>query len=306
MQVVTRIAEMQRWADSERARRQRIGFVPTMGYLHDGHLSLVQLARQHADKVVVSIFVNPLQFGQNEDLDRYPRDLEGDERKLRDAGVDVLFLPHAAEMYPPRFQTTVEVSEVTRGLCGVSRPTHFRGVTTVVAKLFLAVKPHAAVFGAKDYQQLVAIRQMVRDLNFDIAILAAPIVRESDGLAMSSRNAYLAPAERTAARALARSLFAACRAFAAGEREADAIRSLVQSHLDAEPWVRIDYIEVVDAETLAPVRTIARPALVALAAFVGGTRLIDNCVLDPAKPSAASLSLQVQTQPPSTGTEGRT
>lgn len=284
---------MQSWADSERAQRRSIGFVPTMGYLHDGHLSLVRLARQHADKVVVSIFVNPLQFGENEDFNRYPRDLEGDEHKLRAAGVDVLFLPRVPEMYPEGFQTVVEVKEVARGLCGASRPTHFRGVTTVVVKLFLAVKPHIAVFGAKDYQQLMVIRQMVRDLNFDITILAAPIVREPDGLAMSSRNAYLTPPEREAARSLSRSLLAACRAFAAGERSADAIRSLVSRELAAEPLARVDYVEVVDAQTLTPITTITRPALVALAVFIGTTRLIDNCVLDPANPVAASFSMQL-------------
>ncbi|MCX8071124.1 MAG: pantoate--beta-alanine ligase [Candidatus Binatia bacterium] len=281
MRLVESVRTMQEWADRERAQGRRIGFVPTMGYLHEGHLSLVRLARERADSVVVSIFVNPLQFGANEDFDRYPRDPVGDRRKLEAAGVDVLFFPEASELYPPGFQTTVEVSEVTRGLCGISRPTHFRGVTTVVAKLFLAVKPHVAVFGAKDFQQLVTVKQMVRDLNFDVEIIAGPIVREADGLAMSSRNAYLTPEERQAARVIPESLAEARRAFAAGESSAERLREIVIRRLSAEPRARVDYVEVVDAETLQPVTAIERAALLAIAAFFGRTRLIDNCVLAP-------------------------
>ena len=273
---------MQRWADQQRGHGRRIGFVPTMGYLHRGHLSLVEIARSRADSVVVSIFVNPLQFGANEDFQRYPRDLEGDRCKLESVAVDALFLPRSDEFYPPGFQTQVEVERVTRGLCGVSRPTHFRGVTTVVAKLFLAVKPHVAVFGLKDFQQLVTIRRMVRDLNFDVEIVPAPIVREPDGLAMSSRNAYLSPEERHAARGIFEALTRAHAAFAAGERAAQRLRDVAADHLSAAPLTRIDYVEVVDAETLEPVQTVERPAVVAVAAFVGSTRLIDNCLLDPA------------------------
>lgn len=288
MHVIESVRQMQQWADGQRAAARRIGFVPTMGYLHRGHLSLIELARSRTDCVVVSIFVNPLQFGANEDFDRYPRDLEGDRRKLESAGVDVLFLPHTEELYPPGFQTTVEVERVTRGLCGASRPTHFRGVTTVVAKLFLAVKPHVAVFGAKDFQQLVTVRQMVRDLNFDIEILSGPIVREADGLAMSSRNAYLLPAERVAARAIFQALSEARAAFASGERNADRLRELVASRLSSVALTRIDYVELVDAETLEPVRRIQRSAVLAVAAFLGSTRLIDNCLLDPAEETGSA------------------
>jgi len=299
MRLITDIGSMQRWADEQRARGRRIGFVPTMGFLHEGHLSLVRVAAERTDVVVVSIFVNPLQFGANEDFDRYPRDLEGDQRKLEGAGTDVLFLPTAAELYPPNFQTSVEVAHVTRGLCGASRPTHFRGVTTVVAKLFLAVKPHVAVFGAKDFQQLVTVRQMVRDLNFDVEIVGAPIVREPDGLAMSSRNAYLSADERLAARCLSQALARAQDAFAAGERAAARLRQLARNHIEAEPLARIDYVEVVDAGTLEPVDTVARPALLALAVFFGSTRLIDNCLLDPAHVGSTRLEKQEEIETPS-------
>lgn len=288
MQVITTAAEMQHWADRERALGRRIGFVPTMGFLHRGHLSLVEIARSRADSVVVSIFVNPLQFGANEDFDRYPRDIEGDQAKLASAGVNVLFLPQAQDMYPPGFQTTVEVGRVTQGLCGASRPTHFRGVTTVVTKLFLAVKPHVAVFGAKDFQQLVTVRQMVKDLNFDIEIVPAPIVREPDGLAMSSRNAYLSPSERKAATSIFQSLNQARAVFSAGERNAERLRELVVRRLSIVPSARIDYVDVVDAETLHPVQNISRPAVLAVAVFFGTTRLIDNCILDPATASSAA------------------
>jgi len=281
MRTIERIRDMQHWADEVRARGERIGFVPTMGYLHEGHLSLVRMAKAICPRSVVSIFVNPLQFGPAEDLARYPRDLERDTRLLANEGVDVLFLPQASEMYPQDFQTTVEVAEVTKGLCGASRPTHFRGVTTVVTKLFLAVKPHVAVFGEKDFQQLVTIRRLVRDLNFDVEIVAGPIVREADGVAMSSRNVYLAPAERAPATALVRALELAERAVAEGFREAAEIRDLVRNHIEREELARIDYVELVDAETLRPVNRIERPTLLALAVFFGSTRLIDNRVLDP-------------------------
>lgn len=280
MRTIERIVEMQHWADAERARGERIGFVPTMGYLHEGHLSLVQRAKELCSRTVVSIFVNPLQFGPTEDLERYPRDLERDARLLSGEGVDVLFLPSCAEMYPAGFQTSVNVEEVTKGLCGASRPTHFRGVTTVVTKLFLAVKPHVAVFGEKDFQQLVTVRQLVRDLNFDISIVAAPIAREPDGLAMSSRNAYLAPHERAAATVLSRALRLAQQKVASGVRAAQELRAFVYQCLAEEPLARVDYVELVDVQRLRPITTIEGPTLLALAVFFGSTRLIDNCVLE--------------------------
>jgi pantoate--beta-alanine ligase len=279
MQTITTIHAMQTWADATRTRGERIGLVPTMGYLHAGHLSLVAEARRHADRVAASIFVNPLQFGPSEDLARYPRDLERDTAMLTDAGTDVLYLPTVSEMYPEGSQTTVTVEHVTQGLCGDSRPGHFRGVTTVVAKLFNAVKPHVAVFGQKDFQQLVAIRRMARDLDFDIEIIAAPIVREPDGLAMSSRNAYLSPEERRAARCLSHALQLAEAAAQRGEANAAAIRQLAASAIATEPRARIDYIAVVDPDTMRPVDQITGPTLLALAVFIGLTRLIDNTVL---------------------------
>ncbi len=279
METIAHPRAMQAWADRTRAARRRIGLVPTMGYLHDGHLSLVREAQRRAEQCVVSVFVNPLQFGPNEDLDRYPRDLERDAALLRAAGVDVLYLPSAAAMYPEGFQTQVTVAEVTKGLCGRSRPGHFPGVTTVVTKLFNAVKPHVAVFGEKDYQQLATIRRMVVDLDLDVEIVGGPIVRELDGVAMSSRNKNLNAAERRAAGCLARALVVASESVAAGERNGAAIADKVRSVIGGEPLARVDYVELVDAATLQPVANIAQPTLLAIAAFIGGTRLIDNVVL---------------------------
>ena len=250
-----------------------------MGYLHPGHLSLLAGARRHTDCCVVSIFVNPLQFGPQEDFSRYPRDQQRDTTVLSDAGVDVLYVPSAAAMYPDGFQSAVRVAEVTRRLCGRSRPGHFEGVTTVVAKLFNAVKPHVAVFGEKDFQQLVAIRRMVRDLDFDIEIVSGPIVREPDGVATSSRNANLTPAERIAARCLSRALARATEAVKQGERHADAILDRVRLVLDAEPLVRVDYAELVDVDALEAVSEVDRPTLLALAVYIGRVRLIDNTIL---------------------------
>jgi pantoate--beta-alanine ligase len=281
MDIITTVHDMQRWADGARARGQRIGLVPTMGYLHAGHLSLVETARQHADCTVVSIFVNPLQFGANEDLDRYPRDLEADTCKLAAAGADVLFLPDTAAVYPEGFQTTVTVDQVTRFLCGAGRPVHFRGVTTVVAKLFNMVKPHVAVFGRKDYQQLVTIRRMVADLNFDIAIIAAPIVREVDGLAMSSRNAYLSPPQRRAALCLSRALAAAHAAVSDGETDGLRVLAAARRVITDEPLARLEYVSLVDPETLEDITSLNAPALLAFAVHIGQTRLIDNTLLTP-------------------------
>jgi len=273
-------AAMRAWSDRARADGRRIGLVPTMGALHAGHLSLVDEARRLADACVVSIFVNPLQFDAKDDLARYPRDLAGDRARLERAGTAILYAPGAEEMYPPGFQTEVTVSKVTAALCGRSRRGHFRGVTTVVAKLFHAVKPHVAIFGEKDFQQLTTIRRMVADLDFGIEIVGMPILREVDGLAMSSRNANLSLDERTAARSLSRALAAGRDAVAAGTRSADAVLARVHAVLSSERLARIDYAELVDAETIEPIETIEkRPALLALAVFVGRTRLIDNAVL---------------------------
>ena len=279
MEEIVSAAEMRAWADRARGAGARIGLVPTMGYLHDGHLSLVAEARRRADTCVASIFVNPLQFGPSEDLARYPRDLPRDRTALSDAGVDVLYLPSAAEMYPPHFQTEVTVSEVSSGLCGRSRPGHFRGVTTVVTKLFNAVKPHVAVFGEKDFQQLAVIRRMAADLDTGIEVVGAPIVREADGVAMSSRNAYLSADERAAARCLSRALASAREALAGGARDSNTILGAVRAELDREPLARVDYAELVDVDSLQPIEHIGDSALLALAVFIGRTRLIDNAVL---------------------------
>lgn len=270
---------MRAWSDAERRRGRRIGLVPTMGFLHEGHLSLVRIAAERSDACVVSIFVNPLQFAAGEDLDRYPRDEAGDRAKLEAAGVEVLYMPAAEAMYADGFQTAVTVAEVTRGLCGDSRPAHFQGVTTVVAKLFNAVRPDVAVFGEKDYQQLAAVRRMVRDLDFGIDVVGGPIVRDADGLAMSSRNAYLSPGERAAALVLSRSLTQARRIYTDGERDTATVLARVRSLISAEPLVRLEYAAIVDAESLRPVERVRPPALLALAAQVGKTRLIDNALL---------------------------
>lgn len=286
MEIITTVLQMQRWSDATRTRGLRIGFVPTMGYLHEGHLSLVAEARQRTDAVVASIFVNPLQFGANEDLARYPRSIERDTQLLTDAGTDVLFLPDVKEMYPEGFQTAVVVDRVTRGLCGASRPTHFQGVTTVVAKLFNMVKPHVAVFGQKDFQQWVAIRRMAADLNFDIEIVGAPIVREADGLAMSSRNAYLSGPERQAALCLSKALHAAAEQVDRGESDALRILAAARRVITDEPLARLDYATLVDLDTLEEVTTVRAPALLALAVNIGKTRLIDNRILKGSKLTA--------------------
>jgi len=263
-----------------RREGRRIGFVPTMGYLHEGHLSLVRESRARADVTVVSIFVNPAQFGPNEDFQKYPRDLEKDSAFLSEAGVDGLFYPDAAEIYPPNYRTYVEVVGLQDRLCGRSRPGHFRGVATVVLKLFDIVGPDLAFFGAKDAQQVLIIRRMAADLDLDVEVVTCPIVREPDGLALSSRNAYLTPAQRTAARVLSTSLRWADKAVGAGERDAGRLVSGIRSILEAEPLARIDYVEAVDPETLEPVAEIRGRVLVALAVFIGSTRLIDNIRFD--------------------------
>lgn len=257
-----------------------LGFVPTMGYLHDGHLSLVRAARDECASVVVSIFVNPTQFGTNEDLDAYPRDLPHDFRILEDAGADLIWTPTSEMMYPPGFQTWVTVEKVTQPLEGAQRPGHFRGVTTIVAKLFNAVQPHRAYFGQKDAQQAAVIRQMTRDLNFPIEIVVCPTVREPDGLAMSSRNNYLNPNERDAATVLHRALTAAKKAFESGERDAECLRQILQDTINAETLAHLQYVSCADAETLQELRgTIQNQALLSMAVYIGKTRLIDNLII---------------------------
>ncbi|MFH1008030.1 MAG: pantoate--beta-alanine ligase [Candidatus Latescibacterota bacterium] len=279
MRVIEQIGEMQAWADGVRFESKRIGLVPTMGGLHEGHLSLIRLAKKRTDVVVVSIFVNPTQFGPGEDYEKYPRTFDQDRYLAEQAGAGVIFSPNAAEMYPPDFCTTVEVAGLTKGLCGASRPGHFRGVTTVVAKLLCAVKPHVAVFGQKDFQQAAVIQGVVRDLNLDVEIVTAPIVREADGLAMSSRNTFLSPEERREARVLFRSLKKAEESVQAGQQEVSGITQAIRAEILAMPGVRIDYIEMVDPETLEPVTRIEGRVLVALAVWIGKTRLIDNMIL---------------------------
>jgi pantoate--beta-alanine ligase len=266
---VTTVGEMKALVRRWKAEKKTIGFVPTMGYLHEGHLSLIRESKGRADITIVSIFVNPIQFGPDEDFKKYPRDLEKDSAYLQKSGVDCLFFPGAAEMYPPGYRTFVDVQGLQDRLCGRSRPGHFRGVATVVLKLFNIVRPDLAFFGAKDAQQVLIIKRMADDLNLDLEVVTCPIVRESDGLALSSRNAYLSPEERKAARVLSMSLRRAEQAVAAGERDAAKI-------IEAEPLALVDYVEAVDPTSLEPVAEIRGNVLVALAVFIGSTRLIDN------------------------------
>lgn len=256
-----------------------VGFVPTMGYLHEGHLALIRHAKEECDSVVVSIFVNPTQFGPNEDLAKYPRDLERDLRLIEPLGVDLVWTPTAEVMYPPGYQTWVEVEAVTRPLEGAMRPGHFRGVTTVVAKLFNAVQPHKAYFGQKDAQQAAVIRRMTLDLNFPIEIVVCPTVREADGLAMSSRNVYLSPEQRKAATVLFRSLSAAKELYESGERNAEALRRKMKEVLAAEPLAQVQYVSCADYDTLEELSEVRGKALLSMAVFIGKTRLIDNFVL---------------------------
>ncbi len=279
MEVIRTIPEMQQLADRYRREGKTIGFVPTMGYLHEGHLSLMRIARPKCDVLVVSIFVNPTQFGPNEDFEKYPRDFARDEALCREEQVDVVFYPDAGEMYGPDYLTYVTVEKLSQTMCGLSRPTHFRGVTTVVSKLFNIVKPHLAVFGQKDYQQALIIRKMVEDLNFDIEIITGPIVREPDGLAMSSRNTYLSPEERRSALCLYKSLQLAERLAKEGQRNAAAIREEIEKLIRSHPYTEIDYVAIVDGNTLEPVEEVGDNTLVALAVKVGSTRLIDNTLI---------------------------
>ena len=257
-----------------------VGFVPTMGYLHEGHVSLARRARQECDGVIASIFVNPTQFGPTEDLSKYPRDLKRDLQLLEAAGVDLVWTPTNEEMYLPGFSTWVEVEGLTRPLEGAARPGHFRGVTTVVTKLFNAVQPQKAYFGQKDAQQAAVIRKMTRDLNFPIEIVVCPTVREPDGLAMSSRNSYLSPEERTAAPILFRALTTAKSAYENGERNADALRKTMSDVLASEPLANQQYVSCADYDTLEELTTVTDKSLLSMAVFIGKTRLIDNFVLE--------------------------
>ena len=279
MKIITGISDMQSFADSLRSQGRTIGFVPTMGFLHDGHVSLMGRARQSCDIVVASIFVNPTQFGPREDFSRYPRDVEGDRKKCEAAGVDVLFMPAAAEMYPEKPSVFVVVEGLSDVLEGAIRPGHFRGVATVVAKLFSIVKPHKAFFGQKDYQQCAVIKGMVKGLNLDVEIVVMPIVREKDGLAMSSRNSYLNVDERRKAAVIYRALFAAKRLAVAGVREPEKLRNKMQAILLEEKGISIDYIEIVDPESLAPVSVVAGNVVLLVAVRINSTRLIDNLLI---------------------------
>ncbi len=269
-------AQVKEW----RRQGHSVGFVPTMGYLHEGHESLIQRAVKENDKVVVSDFVNPIQFGAQEDLSTYPRDLDADCALCEAAGVDLLFHHAPEEMYAPDFSTYVKAERVSDGLCGKSRPTQFQGVCTVVCKLFHIVMPDRAYFGQKDAQQLAVIRRMTRDLNLDIAIVGCPIIREADGLAKSSRNTYLNEEERTAALVLSRAIFLGEELIKQGERDAETVLSAMREIILAEPLARIDYVEMVDADTMETIRQAKGRTLVAIAVWIGTTRLIDNFILE--------------------------
>ncbi|MDD3276479.1 MAG: pantoate--beta-alanine ligase [Kiritimatiellales bacterium] len=280
MKIIESPEEMQKQARLLIQSGEYIAFVPTMGFLHEGHLSLIRLAKEYSDTVVVSIFVNPAQFGPNEDLDAYPRDFARDEKLCREAGADILFYPTSQNMYLDGHSMWLSEESLSTVLCGASRPGHFRGVCTIVAKLLNIVQPDFMVLGEKDAQQLRVLRRMVRDLNFAVKIIAAPTVRAADGLAMSSRNKYLTSAERKEAVCLFQSLEKAKALFAAGERDAETLKAAVRAVIEATSG-KVDYIELVDDETLQSVQTLEKPALIALAVKFSGARLIDNTVLAP-------------------------
>lgn len=277
MRTVSSIQELR--ASLNEVRPQTIGFVPTMGYLHEGHLSLVDKAKETADVVVMSIFVNPLQFGPNEDLANYPRDIERDSRLAKSRGVDILFFPPVEEMYPPGSKTNVSVQDITESMCGASRPGHFDGVTTVVAKLFNIIQPDYAFFGMKDAQQVAVVMQMVRDLNMPIEVVPCPIVREADGLALSSRNVYLSPEERKQALVLSRALRQAQSMVGLGERNVETLRTAIEKVIQESSLASIDYIEIRSYPGLMPLEELHGDCIVALAVRFGSTRLIDNIML---------------------------
>lgn len=279
MRTIRSIEDMQASAESLRREGRRIGFVPTMGYLHEGHLSLMRRAREECDIVVVSVFVNPTQFGPSEDFDRYPRDPDGDRRKCEAAGVDILFMPGAEDMYPGGPAVYVSVDGVSDILEGAVRPGHFRGVATVVCKLFNIVKPHRAYFGQKDFQQCVIIKRMVLGLDMDVEVIVMPTIREPDGLAMSSRNVYLSPSERIAARALYRALIRGEELIRSGTKDMAKVKQAMAGIILDEKRATIDYIEIVDPETLSPLDTRADKMVLLVAVRIGRTRLIDNLLI---------------------------
>ncbi len=280
MEITGTIEEVRKQVKEWRKQGLSVGLVPTMGYLHEGHKSLIDRAVAENDRVVVSDFVNPIQFGVNEDLATYPRDIEADKRLCEQAGADLIFHPEAGEMYAPDFSTYVEMQKVSEGLCGKTRPTHFRGVCTVVCKLFHIVMPDRAYFGQKDAQQLAVIRRMVRDLDLDIQIVGCPIIREEDGLAKSSRNTYLSREERKAALVLSRAVFLGEDLMKKGERDADTILSAMRSLIRQEPLAKIDYVEMVDADSIEPLVRARGRVLTAMAVYIGTTRLIDNFIME--------------------------
>ena len=288
MQVVNTIADVRRLTAAARLAGQTIGLVPTMGFLHDGHAALITAAAADCQLVVVSIFVNPTQFGPSEDFHAYPRDLQRDVRTCQAAGAHVIFAPAVGEMYPDGFGTHVEVGGLGDLLCGASRPGHFRGVATVVAKLFGIVQPDRAYFGQKDYQQTLVIRRMVADLNLPVEVVVRPTVRHPDGLAMSSRNTYLSSTERAAATVVYRGLQAARQAIAAGERDVATIKRELEGIIGAEPLARLDYLAIASPEDLSPLELVAPTTLVALAVWIGRTRLIDNILIAVPIPETAS------------------
>ena len=279
MMTISSIADMQQTSLALKREGKRIAFVPTMGFLHEGHASLLREGRERGDVLVLSIFVNPIQFGPSEDLDRYPRNLEGDCAIAQECGVDIVFTPTAVEMYPAGFQTAIRVKEFSLPLCGGSRPGHFDGVATVVAKLFNIVQPDLALFGKKDFQQLAVIRRMTQDLSLPVEIVGMPIVREQDGLAMSSRNAYLSTDQRQSALCLSRAIRTVRERYAAGERTAETLLNAAQELIRTESAASIDYLEFRDATTLETVATASHTTLMALAVKIGTTRLIDNTLL---------------------------
>lgn len=279
MKIAATIKEVRTQVKEWKKQGLTIGFVPTMGYLHEGHQSLMEAARKENDKVVVSIFVNPMQFGPTEDLAQYPRDLEHDCTLCEKVGVDLIFHPEPEEMYAPDFCSFVDMTGLTEGLCGKTRPIHFRGVCTVVTKLFNIVTPDKAYFGQKDGQQLAVIRRMVRDLNMDLTIVGCPIVREEDGLAKSSRNTYLSPEERRAALILSKTI-ALGKTLAQTQKDTASVIQAMKENIETEPLARIDYIEAVDADSMQPITKFDRPAMLAMAVYIGKTRLIDNTLID--------------------------
>lgn len=279
MKVVHTIQEVRDFVKSQRAEGKSIGFVPTMGYLHEGHMSLMKRAGEENDVVVASIFVNPMQFGPHEDLDSYPRDLDHDAKLCEEVGVSLIFNPEPEEMYAPDFTTFVDMNGVTKELCGKSRPVHFRGVCTVVNKLFNIVTPDRAYFGQKDAQQLAVIKRMVRDLNMDIQIVGCPIVREEDGLAKSSRNTYLSAEERKAALVLSRAIRLGEQMAKEGEKDAARIEKAMRETIEAEPLAKIDYVSIVDAVSIEPIQQLQGEILGAIAVYIGKTRLIDNFMM---------------------------